>query len=196
MTKFLTYSLLLSLFVNYYFISLKDKIDNNQKIQKFLRVFEDDSTKATFIIKDSIDLLATHVTLASPVKTLKITSGFGNRIHPVTKKNAFHNGVDIYGLENENIFASDFGYVTDVFFNDIGGKQVIIKYDNNIVCGYAHLKDVLVKEGDIIKKNAVIGKIGNTGRCTGTHLHFTIKNKDDVFVNPMTFLKSDTITTS
>jgi murein DD-endopeptidase MepM/ murein hydrolase activator NlpD len=137
-------------------------------------------------------MLDTHVYLASPVKLLKITSGFGNRVHPVTKKVEFHNGIDIDGIKDEYIYASDIGYVVEVSYNDIGGKQVIIQYDNNIRCGYAHLSTVLVKEGDIVKKHTKIGRIGNTGRCTGYHLHFTIKNKDNEFVNPLPYLIPDT----
>ncbi len=188
--------------LNFYFIYLKKKLDESTRFQKILRVFEPDSVKTAELriikiasfkdsinkpFQDSIDHLQAHTLLIPPVKDMRITSPFGDRRHPKTGQLEFHNGVDIGCSGDEKVYASDVGYVKEVNYNDIGGKLVIVKYDNNIICGYAHLKEVMIGKGDIIRKGTVIGLMGDTGRCTGKHLHFTIKNRDGEFINPMVF---------
>jgi murein DD-endopeptidase MepM/ murein hydrolase activator NlpD len=119
---------------------------------------------------------------------LAISSPFGNRTHPVTGQVQFHNGVDLISVPSTatlgaNLFASAPGKVISNYYNDLGGFQLIID-SGYAVFGYAHLQ---VKSplavGTIVRKGQIIGKVGNTGRSTGPHLHFTLR-LDGQLVNP------------
>lgn len=110
----------------------------------------------------------------APLKRIFITSKYGERIHPITGEKQFHNGIDLRASLGTPIYASFDGIVTKVFYNNIGGNQVLIKKSNqNIVFGYAHLDEVFVAENKQIRKGEIIGTVGNTGRSTAPHLHFT-----------------------
>lgn len=117
-----------------------------------------------------------------PVKG-KITSPFGNRIHPVTKVQAFHNGIDIGAPMGTPIYSPEAGRVINRYENATGGKQLIIEHTNGFVTGYAHLNDYAVKMGDNVKKGHLIGYVGATGRVTGPHLHLTLK-KQGAYLDP------------
>jgi murein DD-endopeptidase MepM/ murein hydrolase activator NlpD len=181
MKKFITYLLLTSLSINVYFLYLKEKIDNHKKIQTFLNLFKDD----TLSQKDSIVSIIPDK-IIPPVKNIKITSLYGNRIHPVTKESDFHNGIDFSGNIGDTIFSSDSGYVKSIFYDEIGGNQIIIEY-SNYTAGYAHLDEILINIDDKVKKYDMIGKMGDSGRTTGTHLHYTLKN-DNGYIDPKKYL--------
>jgi len=125
------------------------------------------------------------------IGNFKVGSGFGYRIHPITKLKAFHNGVDIGMPIGTSIVSPSAGKVVYVGKNDIGGNQLKIHHEG-ISTGYAHLDKILVKVGDAVTTGQVVAKSGNTGRSTGPHLHFTVrKNKPDGtegdLVDPMLF---------
>lgn len=96
-----------------------------------------------------------------------------------------HNGVDLTGAVGDIINASDGGEVIHAGWNNGGfGNLVIIKHKNGYESYYAHLSAVLVSKGQMVAKDEPIGKLGNTGRSTGPHLHFEIR-KDGVPVDPL-----------
>jgi murein DD-endopeptidase MepM/ murein hydrolase activator NlpD len=104
----------------------------------------------------------------------KITSKFGNRIHPITLLAQFHNGTDIAASEGTKIVAPSDGTVVDISTQTAGGNQLIIQHTDNTRTGYAHLKGYAVKkEGERVKKGQTIAYVGKTGQVTGAHLHFT-----------------------
>lgn len=102
----------------------------------------------------------------------KVTSNFGSRI--VNGVLDFHNGIDIAAGTGTKIINPYSGTVESVFFNSQGGNQIIIKHDNGLTTGYAHLNSVEVVKGQKVKKFEIIGTVGNTGVSTGPHLHFTV----------------------
>ena len=105
-----------------------------------------------------------------------ITSKYGKRVHPITKKESFHSGVDIANNEGTNIVASLSGVVVSAgWYNSVYGNVVIINHGNNIQTFYGHLSKVLVKKGQEVKQGEVIAKMGTTGLSTGPHLHFEIR---------------------
>jgi len=110
------------------------------------------------------------------------------RTHPVTGVKKLHNGIDIGIPIGTPIFAPDAGTVTGHLTNEAGGKQMIITHDTGIKTGYAHLDFRYVPEGAKVKQGQQIARSGNTGRTTGAHLHFTIKDKNGNFVDPQKFL--------
>ena len=107
-----------------------------------------------------------------------VTSPFGNRINPVTKKKSFHYGVDRgtnrqnwsqYALEEGTVIrvgynASGYGHYMDIQYPRIG-KQLF----------YGHLKIIYVKKGQKVNENTCIGLTGSTGQSTGIHLHLGLK---------------------
>lgn len=117
-----------------------------------------------------------------------ITSKFGWRIHPILGTPQGHTGVDIGdgGINNSNVYASSEGTVTFAGPNGNYGNFVKIKHNNGTYTAYAHLSSITVKTGQNVKKKEVIGKVGNTGRSTGPHLHFEFINKYGEFKDPLT----------
>ena len=114
----------------------------------------------------------------------KISSPFDTRIHPITKKEIFHNGIDLPVPVGTNIKSPMNGIVESIYFNDAGGNQVIVKHDNGYKTGYSHLFKALVKKGDKAKRGDLIALSGNTGKSTGPHLHFTLTNPLGAKVDP------------
>jgi len=114
----------------------------------------------------------------------KITSRFGKRTNPVTKKSQFHNGVDLAVADATKIQAPEAGKVSSVYYTKIGGKQIVLKHKNGMKTGYAHLSKVFLDVGDQFKKGRIIGRTGSTGRVTGPHLHFTLRDKKGDFLDP------------
>ena len=110
------------------------------------------------------------------VKPFKISSYFGYRIHPIEGRAHLHSGVDIIGTSSKNIFAVQSGTVSTAQYgwNGGAGNHVKIDHGNGYVSQYMHLSKIMVKEGQHVDKGQLIGIMGCSGSCTGTHLHFTI----------------------
>lgn len=114
----------------------------------------------------------------------KLTSKFGMREHPILGGERMHAGVDL-GLESGtkvNVPAA--GKV--VFAGKKGGygNTVIVDHGQGVESVYAHLNEILVKDGEKIGKNGAIGTVGSTGLSTGPHLHFEVR-KDGKSIDPM-----------
>ena len=124
------------------------------------------------------------------VKPFRISSHYGYRIHPIRKTRHLHNGVDITGTSSKNIFAIQSGKVTHAGWSGGGeGINVTIDHENSYKSTYMHLRKALVKAGQRVEKGQVIGIMGCTGSCTGTHLHFTVRKcngKSCPTINPLT----------
>lgn len=97
-----------------------------------------------------------------------ISSGFGYR------ENHMHTGVDIPGRTGTAIFAAQTGKVELADWNEDYGECVILDHGNGIKTLYGHASKLLVKSGEIVQKGDTIAEIGNTGRSTGSHVHFEI----------------------
>jgi len=122
--------------------------------------------------------------LRIPVDRVHVTSTFGYRIHPITGINTMHNGVDYAGRIGDAVYAACAGRVKDVCVTALGGKQVSITHADGTETYYLHMSRFNVSRGQVVKSRQVIGAIGNTGRSTGPHLHFGIKQKSS-WLNPL-----------
>lgn len=102
----------------------------------------------------------------------------------------FHKAIDIANRAAGPILAADAGLVTTAGWPDSSGygNRVVIDHGNGYVTLYAHMSVVQVVEGQRVKRGDVIGQMGSTGRSTGTHLHFEIR-QGGALLNPLTFLK-------
>lgn len=111
----------------------------------------------------------------------RITSTFGRRW------SAFHEGIDIPAGRGIPIFAACNGKIVISKFMDNYGNTVWIEHRDNLVTRYCHASQLLVKEGDIVKKGQLIAYVGSTGNSTGNHLHFELRY-GDFPLNPLDFL--------
>lgn len=118
----------------------------------------------------------------------RLTSRYGWRINPITKKRHFHNGIDIANSPGTKIKAAMDGKVLKISYNHIYGKYVIIRHDNGYQTFYGHLIKVTVEKGKTVLQGEKIGEMGNTGQSTGNHLHFSIYKNGET-VDPLLYLK-------
>ncbi len=104
-----------------------------------------------------------------------LTSAFGKRTDPFTGKNAFHNGIDIAASSGNPIRATANGFVSHVKREKLGGNVVIISHGGGYTTVYCHLSKFKVKPGQKVKRNDIIGLIGQTGKSLGPHLHYEVR---------------------
>lgn len=120
----------------------------------------------------------------------KITSEFGNRIHPQTKKEEMHTGVDIDAKEGTEVKAVFDGTVEKIDETKSWGNMIVIQHKNGYRSMYAHLSKINKKQGDVVKQGDVIALSGNTGASTGPHLHFEL-SLDGEPLDPIEFIKNN-----
>jgi murein DD-endopeptidase MepM/ murein hydrolase activator NlpD len=106
-----------------------------------------------------------------------ISSLFGSRVHPVTGQVRFHQGTDLAAPEGTPVVAAFSGRVEIAGWLGGYGLIVVISHGDTHETRYAHLSEVLVKQGQVVKQGNVIGLVGSTGLATGPHLHFEIWRK-------------------
>ncbi|MFA7240262.1 MAG: peptidoglycan DD-metalloendopeptidase family protein [Sulfuricellaceae bacterium] len=111
-----------------------------------------------------------------PVSTGWYSSNFGWRIDPFTGKNAFHEGVDFMADAGTPIRAAGGGIVIFADAYAGYGNMIDIDHGNGLVSRYAHTSKINVKVGDVVLKGQKIAEVGNTGRSTGSHLHFEVRH--------------------
>lgn len=119
-----------------------------------------------------------------------ITSYFGYRRNPFGGwSTEFHNGIDIACNYGTPVLATADGIVTFAGWDSAYGQKVEIDHSNGIVTFYGHNSRLMVKSGDQVKKNDMISYSGNSGRSTGSHLHYgAIINEKNA--DPLTFTNS------
>lgn len=126
-----------------------------------------------------------------PTTNTRITSHYGPR------RRRMHNGIDVKVYVGDTIYAAFDGRVRVVRYERRGyGNYVVIRHDNGLETVYGHLSKQLVKEMDFVKTGDPIGLGGNTGRSTGSHLHFETRFLG-IAINPaylFNFEKQDVIT--
>lgn len=119
-----------------------------------------------------------------PVDRIHVTSTFGYRIHPVTGRRAMHSGVDYGGRVGDPVYAVASGTVATAAQDEYSGKKIILRHIDGTETYYLHLSAIGVRQGAPVKGGQLIGRVGNTGRSTGSHLHFGIRQKGQ-WVNPL-----------
>lgn len=146
-----------------------------------------DSLKVTSMQRK---LFFSDIPNGSPVPYLGITAKFGWRIHPILKRKEYHPGLDMRAKMGEKVRAPADGLVEFAGFHKRSGYGNLIILDHNFGFKtlYGHLKKVLVKNNQFVKKGQVIGLVGNTGLSTGHHLHYGIMYLQK-FLNPYYFVK-------
>jgi murein DD-endopeptidase MepM/ murein hydrolase activator NlpD len=147
---------------------------------------------------DKLGVLESLLTLESAKKKLIPTmlpvlgggynSNFGWRIDPFTGQHSYHEGIDFAGGEGTPILAAAGGVVVYAEYHAAYGNMVEIDHGNDLISRYAHASKVHVKVGDMVLRGVKIAEVGRTGRATGTHLHFEVRQRG-IAVNPAQFLQ-------
>ena len=123
-----------------------------------------------------------------PVDVPYTSSSYGWRMDPILGKRAFHEGIDFSAAHGEPIYATAGGIVMKASRSGAYGNLITINHGGGLQTRYAHISKILVKRGDIVKKEDLIAYVGNTGRSTGPHLHYEIRlNKHSL--DPKQYLK-------
>lgn len=118
----------------------------------------------------------------------RISSPYGMRRDPYDhSKKEFHKGIDIPAPVGTPIHASSAGKVVFSGLKHGYGNVVILRHKKGYLTVYAHCSQILVKSGQFINSNQVIALVGNTGRSTGSHLHFEVR-KFSRPLNPLTLV--------
>lgn len=104
-----------------------------------------------------------------------LSSGFGNRIHPIYRTARLHAGVDLAAATGTPIIASRGGTVTFVGWMSGYGYTVIVFHGNSTATLYAHMSAFSVQQGQYIAQGGRLGSVGMTGTATGPHLHFEVR---------------------
>jgi murein DD-endopeptidase MepM/ murein hydrolase activator NlpD len=126
----------------------------------------------------------------TPVKGI-LTSGFGFRADPMTHGRGVHQGVDIAAAIGQPVRASADGIVLRAGLVGGLGQAVYIAHGYGLTTRYGHMSRVDVRPGQRIKRGDIVGRVGNTGRSTGPHLHYEVR-LDGEPVNPLAYLYDTT----
>lgn len=114
--------------------------------------------------------------MRTPIDGARLSSGFGNRKHPVLGYTKMHKGVDFAAPQGTPIMAAGDGVVVKCGPYSSYGNYICIRHRGNMKTAYAHLKGYAkhIKAGCKVRQGQIIGYVGQTGRATGPHLHFEL----------------------
>jgi murein DD-endopeptidase MepM/ murein hydrolase activator NlpD len=115
------------------------------------------------------------ISMRSQLLEGRVTSEFGWRSDPLTGAARFHRGIDIAAAYGREVPAAADGIVQFAGTQGGYGNLVVLRHDNGSETRYAHLSHLDVREGDVVKGGDVVGRVGQTGRATGPHLHFELR---------------------
>lgn len=131
-----------------------------------------------------------QIEVVYPLKEMKVTATYGKRIHPITKQEKSHDGIDLKANQGDVVMTIAGGVVEKTGFSSERGNYIIVRheFEETLFSLYAHLSEIEIKVGDIVEAGDVIGKAGSTGMATGPHLHLSIFNENNETINPASIL--------
>lgn len=154
----------------------------------------DPKFKALFLSWQQLDPVKpgmVSIPSAKPILTIRanFTSGYGTRSDPFKTVKAMHAGIDLAGPIGTPIYATADGMVGRAGVAGGYGNLVELEHGKAIQTRFGHLSAILVHIGQRVKRGDMIGRMGSTGRSTGSHLHYEVR-VDGAAVNPLPFLAS------
>lgn len=136
-----------------------------------------------------LESLLDAVPTGLPADRMELSSGFGYRFDPFNGQRALHAGLDFTGAHGSPIRAAAAGRVTFAGVKNGYGNVIEVDHGHGIETRYAHLSGFTARVGDTVESGEQIGRMGSTGRSTGTHLHFEVR-VGGTPVNPRRFLEA------
>lgn len=134
-----------------------------------------------------------HIPSIQPVSEEDMTqmaSGYGWRVDPIYGTSKHHDGMDFAAPTGTSVYATGDGTVTEAGWNSGYGNAIDISHGYGYTTRFAHLSEILVTQGQKVKRGDLIGKVGNTGKSTGSHLHYEVRLKG-VPQNPVNYYFQD-----
>ncbi len=120
-----------------------------------------------------------------------ITCAYGWKTHPLTKKESFHDGIDLDAEAGQNVLAVAAGTVLECSYSGACGYYMTLEHADGVQTMYAHLSKLYAEPGDTVSQGQVIAAAGATGWVTGPHLHLSV-SRDGEAVDPLTALSAET----
>ena len=159
------------------------------KDYKIYRYTHDGSDNAQYFSEDGKSVKRNL--LRTPVAVARISSGFGNRKHPILGYTKMHKGVDFFAPKGTPIYAAGNGVITDIGWKTGFGNYVQIRHSSTLATAYGHASAFAkgLTRGATVKQGQVIAYVGQTGRATGPHLHYEVKINGKQ-VNPLSIKTS------
>ena len=117
----------------------------------------------------------------------RISDDYGYRIHPILGTQQFHNGVDMAAPNGSPILAAYDGEVIAASYSPTMGNYIMIDHGDGLITIYMHASSVSVSSGTMVARGEQIGCVGSTGRSTGPHLHFSVRENGS-YVSPWNYL--------
>ena len=117
----------------------------------------------------------------------RISDDYGTRTHPILGTQQFHNGVDMAAPSGSPILAAYDGEVIAASYSPTMGNYIMIDHGDGLITIYMHASSVSVSEGTMVARGEQIGCVGSTGRSTGPHLHFSVRENGS-YVSPWKYL--------
>jgi len=179
-------------------IKIKDLLDQDQvnlvsgmrksisQLNEDANVMEKSFTELLKFLREQKSLLAATPSIW-PVKGW-VTSGFGLRKSPFGSGGEFHGGIDIATRVGKEVIAPADGFVVEIAYQTAEGNMVRIDHGHGIMTCYCHLSKFAIKQGSRVKRGDVLGYVGDTGRSTGSHLHYAVY-LNRIPVNPRRYLQ-------
>ncbi len=133
-----------------------------------------------------------HIPSIIPIdlNTYTMSSGYGYRRDPIYGSSKFHEGLDFAASTGTPVFATGDGKIEVARRQALYGNCIDIDHGYNYQSRYAHLSEILVKEGENVKRGQLIGRVGSTGKSTGPHLHYEVRFKGEA-QNPVHYYFMD-----
>ncbi len=161
-------------------VMVASKSKPKQKATKLLSKLEVDMKVRNYMFK--------HIPNGAPIYgRIRITSRYGYRFHPILRRRKFHAGIDLGARYGQPVVATADGIVEYAGWKSGYGKTIIIQHNFGFKSVYAHLSSIKVRVGRYVKKGQIIGRAGNTGRSTGTHVHYEVRYLQRP-INPIYFI--------
>lgn len=121
-----------------------------------------------------------HIPAIQPVSELdlrQMASGYGYRVDPVYGTAKFHEGMDFASDIGTPVYATGDARVESAKWHSGYGNLIVLDHGYNYTTRYAHLSEMKVQTGQLVKRGDLIGRVGNTGKSTGPHLHYEVRYK-------------------
>lgn len=141
---------------------------------------------------DTLERMKTEVRrlpIANPAPGRPVSSTFGVRKDPLLGTPALHSGMDFRAPTGTDARVTAAGTVIKAGWNGGYGRMVEVQHADGFTTRYGHMSKILVKVGDKLDVGDVVGKVGSTGRSTGPHLHYEVRQDGDA-LDPLRFLKA------